>query len=533
MEAIKNFIEEAIAWIIWFYHSYRIISAILLVIAGVFFLVKFFSALAFDLKNIKDGTIWIGKKLWWLLKLPFKLFRQIGRFILWIFRFRQRYLYRRYLKESVFNVVPHPYKIPLRYKIFIRKVRVQKKNRLHWIERCFDTKENIETSIGFITMIEASIGGGKTSFLNGYAHMRTLLHKEAMEQQLYEIEKRLFTIDYTKIRELIRIGYTSGDTEEKIQETIMNKYGDSFKGTYNDYVSDIPKVSLLKKYVVTYCASLRNVYTMANYHMFNRITGTYNYDLRPDQFDVKDEESLKHFFIPSYCTIVDDEKALSDFKNTETPKELDKKGTDVIMRLFRQLRDETTYYISSTQNTSRIAMMIRELANTYISIQSFEIVGEQNRLANIYRKKESRQERRMQKHARRKFRNPEAREAYLLQENTYKRKIHHYFQKSRELYAAAYIRYRLRIANKLEDLKDENCSSEKDFVFPITWVFGVYRTCEYSDFYDLLMEKSEVKSDHALKVIESLFGSEREKYESMLASDKKKKTKKAKKEDEA
>lgn len=143
MEAIKNFIEEAIAWIIWFYHSYRIISAILLVIAGVFFLVKFFSALTFDLKNIKDGTIWIGKKLWWLLKLPFKLFRKFFQFLRWIFRFRQRYLYKKYLKESVFNVVPHPYKIPKRYRIFIRKVRVQKKNRLHWIERCFDTKEKI------------------------------------------------------------------------------------------------------------------------------------------------------------------------------------------------------------------------------------------------------------------------------------------------------------------------------------------------------------------------------------------------------
>ena len=529
METIKNFIDQAISWIVWFYHSYKIISIILLIVSAIFFLTKFFSALAFDLKNLRDGAKWIGRKLWWLLKLPFKLLRFLWRGIVWIFSIRKKILYRRMLKNSVFNVIPHPYKVPFRYRLFSHKIRVQKRNRIRCIERCIQTKENIDSSIGFIAMIEASIGGGKTSFLNGYAHMRTLLHQEAMERQLYEIEKRLYSVDYHEIRDQIQSGYSIGNTESKICDDILDKYGDFFKGTYDDYVSDIPKVSLLKKYVMTYCASLRNVYTMANYHMFNRITSTYNYDLRPNQFDVKDEEALKHFYIPSYCTIVDDEKALSEFKNTETPKELDKKGTDVIMRLFWQLRDETTYYISSTQNTSRIAMMIRELANSYLSIQSFEIVGEQNRLANIYRKKEDRQERRMYKYARKKFRkHPELQEAYLLKENSFKQKIHHFFQKERELYASAFIRYRLRIANKLEDLKEPERYIEKDFVFPITWVFGVYRTCEYSDFYDLLMEKSEVKSDHALKVIESLFGSEREKYEAMIVD--KKKSKKNKEE---
>ena len=58
------------------------------------------------------------------------------------------------------------------------------------------------------------------------------------------------------------------------------------------------------------------------------------------------------------------------------------------MRLFRQLQRETTYYISSTQNTSRIALLLRELANTYVLIEKFSIIGEQNCLANKYRIKE-------------------------------------------------------------------------------------------------------------------------------------------------
>lgn len=523
MDQIYNFLNELIYWVIWFYNTYKIIFIIVICVFTIFFLVKFFAALSFDIENFKKGVVAVGKAILFVIKLPYLILKKIWQFIKWILNARNRWLYRKSLKESIFNVIPQKIKIPFIYYLFSYKIRKQKKFRLRCIEKCIETEEKINDEFQFIIMIEASIGGGKTSFLNGFSHMKTLSLMQMIKDDLYSIEKKIFNVNYYDLRAIIENCYNLGFSESEIKAKILvnENFAKSFDASFDDHVSDIPKISLLESYIKAYVALLRNNYVMCNYKLYSRITKRYNYTLEPNAFDIKEEATRKKFFLPPYLIIVDDEKALSDFKNTETPKDLDKKGTDIIMRLFRQLQRETTYYISSTQNTSRIALIIRELANTYVQIQSLSIIGDQNHLANIYRKKEAKIFNKMLKFARKHFKDDKKQEEFLLSNNEFKSKIFAIYDKQRELFSAGFLSYHVKIASKLDLLKEKDCRELK-LVFPLTWCFGVYNTCEYSEFNDFLMTLSNIKSDHELKEISSLFEKNEDRFKKLIERKEKK-----------
>lgn len=521
--------EDIIKAILDFIATYKVIVIIILVIANISLAIAFLNQLIQLCGSIARGIAWLCKLIFKIIKLIFKLVKLVVKALIWIIFIYKRYKHKKMLKESIFNVIPCEIKIPLIYRLLSHRVRKQAKYRYTCLELCFTTKDKIENEFKFITMIEASVGGGKTSFLNGFAHVKTISLIEAIDNELYSIEKRLYHIDYYFIRKNIEDCYLLGSTEKECEKKLLqnNNIKESFSGTFDDHVSEVPTLAILRKYITTYYAKLRNNYIMSNYKMLCRITNTFNYELDPNIFNIRDVESQKRFYIPSYSVIVDDEKALSLYKNTESAKNLDNLGADVIMRLFRQLRDETTYYISSTQNTSRIALIVRELANTYISIQKFSIIGEQHRMSYIYHRKEEKTFKRMNKYARRHFSEPD-RDKFLLSDNKYKARIFDLWDKQKALFASSFVKYKIRLASKLNDLQTDEKTKEFDVVFPLTWVYGVYRTCEYSEFNDFLMNLSEVKTDHDLKVIASLYEKNEDRFKSLI--EEKKKDKKAKKE---
>ena len=122
----------------------------------------------------------------------------------------------------------------------------------------------------------------------------------------------------------------------------------------------------------------------------------------------------------------------------------------------------------------------------------------------------------MYKYAKKKFKNDEySYNHFLLNDNEFKQKIHYYFLKERELLASAFVKYKVLVSKKLSDLTPDK-AEQFEWTFPLTWTFGVYRKCEYSDFYEFLNNLSDIKTDHQLKVISSLYESSDEKYQSMI-----------------
>ena len=75
LEEIENYLNTIWNYILWFYDKYKILSWIIISIIIVFFLTRFFSALIFDITNIKNGCVFLFKVLKQLILLPFKLIK--------------------------------------------------------------------------------------------------------------------------------------------------------------------------------------------------------------------------------------------------------------------------------------------------------------------------------------------------------------------------------------------------------------------------------------------------------------------------
>lgn len=499
-----------------FYSTYKVIAIIILIITAIFFLGVFYNTISPLFKASGDGFKKLLKFIlrllkylvfapYYIVKAPFTIYKKIKK--------------RQFLMNSIYNILPAgKIKINKLLYIFNYKIRKQARYRLKCVESCIETEAKINNSFKFITMIEASIGGGKTSFLNCYAHIKTINLVNQINEDLYSIERKIYDFDYLFLRNKIEGLYNSGFNEKEIFEKLIqdDKISAVFlTGEFDDHVSLIPKQALLKDYISSYCALLRNNYIMSNYKMYCRVTNTFNFDFDSSTFNIRNEDSQKKFYIPKYVVIVDDEKALSMYKNTESAKNLDNLGADVIYRLFRQLTKEKSFYISSTQNTSRIALILRELANTYIAIEKFSIVGEQNCLCNRYRKKEAKLFNKMLKYSSKNYAE-DLQQEFLLNNNKFKPKIYELFMKQRKLFSSAFIKYNIKLATKLSYLSaNENCSYIS-LVFPLTFAYGVYNKCEYAEFNEFLNNLSNVKSDHDLNIIKSLYQNDEERYKSLI-----------------
>lgn len=521
-------LEEFINIVIDLITRYSVIVAILAVLSLLLIFFNFFNAASSFFSSIFKLFKNICLLAYRFCKFIFNFIFKLGfifSFIYLIKRFIDKIIERYRLKHSIYNIYPAPYQYNLFQRIFSPKLRKQLSYRYDLLAKCFKTHDIIDKKFSYLVMIEASVGGGKTSFINGYSHYRTILFQEKIEETILSIEKRFYYFDFNPLRDIVKKLYQDNYSEKEIiYHLYKNKMiNDTFSknNVSTDYVSLTPNNNILKTYVEAYVASLRNNYVFSNYKLYSRITNNYNYELSDDYFNIKDKESLKKFYIPSYSLFIEDEKALSNYKNTSDYRKLSLLGQDTVLRLFRQLKNETAYYISSSQNTSRIAPLIRELANSYIRIISSSIVGNLPLQQRILQKKENRVTKKMFKKAR-KNRNKEidGESKYLHGNNPYKEKLYKLWDKRKKLTASAFLKYRVRYSTKLASLDDPNLAEELTLIFPLSWCYGNYRKCEYSDFYDFLMNESEIHSDQDLKEISSLYESNEDRFKAMINSPK-------------
>lgn len=514
MEAIKNYLETQ--------------SQVAIILGGFFlawFLASFFSNIAHILEAVAKGylnLIILLKKLLSLLLLPFKL---IGRFFSWIANTKNRREYKKYLLSSIYNVNPGNVKIPLWRKIISRKIRREERTRLRCIEQCMETQEFINNNLKYITMIETSVGGGKSSLMACLSHSQTIHLKEMIQKKIVNTRKILYDLAWNQIDEMITEAYKHDTKIKNVINTLLEneelgKYfnrGD--KSNYNNYRSDVPLMTLLVDYVTAYCALERNNYVMANYRLKNRLTNKHNYKMPPNLFDITTPEGKKNYYIPAYCVIAEDEVSLTKLKNTSSPKTFSKSGRDKAMRIIRHLKKETTFYMNASQKIGRIIKLIKELGNTYIEILELNIVGAQKTYSRIFQKKEQEIEEQLTKEK-------DPNKFFEL-----KKKRFELYQEQNKVLAASFLQYKVLIGRNIQDIErlDKSKLTEIIFTFPITWGYGVYNTCELNDVDKRLMEISG-KSDIDLEEVKSLYEKiEDEAIDELIDSDDEEPKKKSKK----
>lgn len=485
-----------IDWINNLINTNNQITAIVALIVFIWIISSIIRNITTILEGVEKGYLNLIKLVKFILSvflLPFKL---IIKFFKFIFGFKSRIEYKKYIKSSAYNVYPERFKInPIRY-IFSLKIRREAKTRFKCIEHCFETQEFINNNMKFITMIETSVGGGKSSLMAGLTHYKTINFQEMISEKINNTQKILYLLDWNRINQLIQEYYQTDTKINNILDKILNdnELSKQFQGFYNNFRQDTPKVTLLKDYITAYCALLRNNYVLANYRLYNRLTDTFNIDLQPNFFDIKTFEGRQNYYIPAYSIIVEDELSLSSLKNTSSYHEIDKVGRDTTMRLFRQLKNETAFYIGSAQNISRNAKIFRELANSYFEILSMDLIGVQKTYSRIFQKKENR------------YINKLSKKRYQNKLPELKKKIFDCYQEQNKIFAAGFIRYTVRIAKNMKDLErfDKSDLKVQELYIPMTWSFGTYLKCQFEEFDKYLNDISK-KSDSDLKVIDSFF----------------------------
>lgn len=452
------------------------------------------------LEGVEKGYLKILNFLKWMLSvllLPFKL---LIKFLKWIFNTKARHEYKKYILGSIYNINPGNIKIPFWRKIFSIRIRREEKTRFRCIEKCIETQEFINNNMKYITMIETSVGGGKSSLMACLTHSQTIHLQEMINKKIVNTQKILYELDWNQIDGMITEIYKKDTNIKNVINTLLEnkKLGRYFnqgdKSNYNNYRNDVPLMTLLEDYVTAYCARERNNYVMANYRLKNRLTNSYNYKMPPNLFDIKTDEGQKNYYIPAYCVIAEDEVSLEKLSNVESPQKFSKRGRDKSMRVIRHLKKETTFYVNASQKIGRIIKIIKELGNSFFEILSLNIVGTQKTYSRIFQKKEQKIEMQLSKET-------DPNKIFQL-----KKKRFEYYQEQNKVYAAAFIQYKVLIGRNIQDFErlDKSKLPEETLTFPICWGHGTYNTCELNDIDKYLSEISG-KSDSDLEAIKSLY----------------------------
>lgn len=383
--------------------------------------------------------------------------------------------------------------------LFVLYILIQCQRDYLKVMKCVKMTEStsilVDKYLSWINLIEAQVGGGKTSFLAGISQFEAYNLKNKAESFVKWIQVIIPDVDYSTLDQYIESAYAGLRNVNKIY-TFLLTYDwikDAFDGVYYDHVQHTPKYSLLKDYITAKCALMRNQYIGANFSVFNRITGNFNFEYSYSMLDIKEEEVQKNYILPKYSVIMFDEALLSLYKNTTSNSIAGDTGQDTAERLIRHLGKELVRIYSSGQKIKRMLKLIRELGTCFILIREHEVVGQLKTLDSIYKFIEN--------HYRNKLDNKP--ELYLT-ENKIKNKVSQIFDKRKKLFARSYLKYTLQIYYDEEDMgkEIEHCQAKseiKEFYFPLTWCWGTYNTTEFSYIDDFLSDLSN-KSDIDLKV---------------------------------
>lgn len=497
---IKKAIYEIYQWYLAQTEIIRVALLIIVIVLAGFSLIHILKAFVYvavnfpvALKNTSSGLRKFLRFITWPLRLIFRIIK-------WIIGIPGRI--KNYFKvtRSKFNVYPERFKIPLWRRLLSRKIRREARTRFKCNEEAMKSLDKIKDSFNTYNIsIEAKVGGGKTLLTTLLSQYKTLAFIDEIDEKISNTKKILYQLDFNKIDNMISTKYNESTYIPEIYDHILDdeEIADKLVGYYNNYRQETPKVTLMEDYIIAYCAKLRNNYVLANYTIYNKITNTFNFDLDESLLLIKNKEAMKKYYIPSYSVILEDELSLTSSKNDNDYHEISKKGKDTALKLIRHLKKETVCYIGNAQDTSRVANILRELSNMYIIIENMHVSGVQKSYSRVFQKKENKLIKKLDK---------KKKKWNVEKIDSYKKRIYDLYQKQNMIYAAGYLKFRLKIAYTLKDLDRWNRDDLKtvELCFPLTWGFGCYKKCQYSD-VDKHLNSISLRSDENLKTIDDFF----------------------------
>lgn len=239
----------------------------------------------------------------------------------------------------------------------------------------------VDNEVGFITYICGVVGAGKTTLGCGITNFLN----ETLIDKAIKLIKGFTTIyydfDFNKAYKIIEESFNGKIYDaNKIAKIILKEDEYKILGNmfYNNYLnSKIPTFNQLEGFVDACLSLIRfNYVYYYNSGFYSHITGKYAYNFTPDMIEIKDRAINKDYQIFTYSIIFEDEKQLSNKINTnfmQIAKE--DGGSDMFLRLIRQLGKGTIYYITTSQEFTRAVKVERDLATSVLYITKRKIAN--------------------------------------------------------------------------------------------------------------------------------------------------------------
>lgn len=364
------------------------------------------------------------------------------------------------------------------------------------------TRYYCDKEIGYITYVCGTVGAGKTTLACGITNNLNLTLINKAKETIQNFTTIFYDVNFYNAYELICFEQSKGCTNsETIAKKILALDEYSFLGNmkYSNYLSsDINVFKMLTSFVEAWMALNRNNYVYYyNSGFYSHITGNYALNFEPSMIDIKDRAKSKDYQIYSYSVIFEDEKQISNKVSTNFQQVAKEDGgSDLFLRLIRQLGKGTIYYITTSQEFGRAVKVERMLATSILYITKRKIINPfiakylvlnvviflleaALSLKNLIL---SRQE-------------PEE----FLFKSVLKRGVFKCKQKKRELFSRCYLEYSCIKYNNAEDVGKRldftaYGGEQIKLTFPLLYCFGSIDTNAFSVVQDYLIKHSKKKA---------------------------------------
>lgn len=358
----------------------------------------------------------------------------------------------------------------------------------------------VDNEVGYITYICGTVGAGKTTLGCGITNYLN----ETLIKKAIDIVKSFTTIyydfDFNKAYDIVNQQFDlknyNANTITKIvlKDDQYKILGNMF---YSNYMKDrVPTFKQLEGFIDALLSLIRYNYVYY-YHrgFYSHITNKYAYDFTPDMIEIKDRAISKDYKIFTYSIIFEDEKQLSNKINTnfhQIAKE--DAGSDMFLRLIRQLGKGTIYYLTTSQEFTRAVKVERALATSILYITKRRTINPYFIKTTFYRFIEWFFKfiyRIKNKILKRK----DLFDGYLYKSNIVKRIIFKINQQQKKLYSKIFLEYTIIKYNSAEDVGKRKeiatyGAEETKLTFPIKYCFGSIDTYAFSSIQDYLINDS-------------------------------------------
>jgi len=255
--------------------------------------------------------------------------------------------------------------------------------RIYYLSKFSKTYDQLD-KLGLINTVSGKIGAGKSILCSCFTQLFTLKIIERLQNQMYEIERVLIEVDFAKLESIVH-GYEDlsiDNLNDKFDE-ILNHYRklddkgnlyyiNNLDMIYFNYIDKKDRIKLLKRWIECYLHLQRDCYVFANVRTFNHITSSYSYPFDNEWMHLK---ITTDFPLIKNSIFFEDDKSLYSSNLAFMKKIHEDTGSDVFMRLFRHLFEETSYYIVSLQDVSRWIKHEREISTNHVYVEKSFVVG--------------------------------------------------------------------------------------------------------------------------------------------------------------